>query len=352
MMIKFIKRKPSYINTFGVFNPEVIDNFNGDILSANDYYPFGMAMASASYSSEAYRYGFQGQEKEDEFKGSGNSYTTELRQYDARIGRWLSFDPEDQYPSPYTGFGNNPLNGIDEDGGFFEELKNWAVGRGWVTNSAHQFMKQHGGTASRASNNVTEVSFKDYNDATGEWVDNKALFASKRRNAIKFENAYVIESKKDKSHKKGGADENDWGVTFGGSHIKVGYGQLDNTALIKHEYGHWIQYEKMGALRFYWKIGIPSFLNSIANKFKFGTEHHYHHVEVDANIKSKQYFGFTEGHSTEYPVDYSNVKFGRIQSIMYKAKLYTYSGGYLRGRVWEVKQRNVHKLNKLKQKYP
>ncbi len=52
-------------------------------------------------------------EKDDEVKGSGNSYTTEYREYDPRLGRWFSPDPlmswfADQ--SPYNFVFNNPLN--------------------------------------------------------------------------------------------------------------------------------------------------------------------------------------------------------------------------------------------------
>lgn len=60
----------------------------------------------------SYRYGFNGMEKDDEVKGEGNSYTTEFRQYDPRVGRWLSLDPElSRYPyeSPYVAFHNNPI---------------------------------------------------------------------------------------------------------------------------------------------------------------------------------------------------------------------------------------------------
>jgi RHS repeat-associated protein len=66
-----------------------------------------------------YRYGFNGQEKDDELKGNGNSYDLGARLYDPRIGRTLSPDPEAAaYPmfSPYTGFGNNPISITDPDG--------------------------------------------------------------------------------------------------------------------------------------------------------------------------------------------------------------------------------------------
>jgi RHS repeat-associated protein len=58
-------------------------------------------------------------EKDDELKGEGNSYTTEFRQYDPRLGRWLSLDPlASQSPgwTPYRAFFNNPVIYTDPDG--------------------------------------------------------------------------------------------------------------------------------------------------------------------------------------------------------------------------------------------
>ena len=44
-----------------------------------------------------YRFGFNGQEKDDEIFGStGTSYTAEFWQYDARIGRRWNVDPVDK----------------------------------------------------------------------------------------------------------------------------------------------------------------------------------------------------------------------------------------------------------------
>lgn len=37
-----------------------------DVVVYNDYCPFGMTVPNRSASSAAYRYGFQGQEKDDE----------------------------------------------------------------------------------------------------------------------------------------------------------------------------------------------------------------------------------------------------------------------------------------------
>ena len=50
-----------------------------------------------------YRYGFNGMEKDDNLKGTGNSYDFGARIYDSRLGRWLAVDPShDMYPDIST----------------------------------------------------------------------------------------------------------------------------------------------------------------------------------------------------------------------------------------------------------
>ncbi len=58
-------------------------------------------------------------EKDDEVKGSGNSYDFGARIYDSRLGRWMSLDPyEKGYHSvaPYIFALNTPIGAIDVDG--------------------------------------------------------------------------------------------------------------------------------------------------------------------------------------------------------------------------------------------
>jgi len=56
-------------------------------------------------------------ERDDEIKGSGNSYTTTFRQYDPRLGKWLSTDPVTHHQfSPYSAFDNNPILYVDPKG--------------------------------------------------------------------------------------------------------------------------------------------------------------------------------------------------------------------------------------------
>ena len=68
---------------------------------------------------ECYRYGFQGQEMDDEIKGEGNSVNFEVRMYDSRVGKFLSMDPLALgYPhnSPYAFSENRVIDGIDLEG--------------------------------------------------------------------------------------------------------------------------------------------------------------------------------------------------------------------------------------------
>jgi RHS repeat-associated protein len=80
------------------------------IRNSSDYSPFGVELDGRTVSLDGYRYGYQGSEKDNEFKGEGNSYTTEFRQLDSRLGRWLSVDPVIQpWQSSYCSMDNNPI---------------------------------------------------------------------------------------------------------------------------------------------------------------------------------------------------------------------------------------------------
>ncbi len=98
----------------------IVDYFTADVVSQSDYYPFGMLLPGRNSSEDEYRYGFNGMEMDDEVRDSkGTSYTTEFRQYDPRVGKWLSLDPlMAKYPhlSPYVAFNNNPVYFIDPHG--------------------------------------------------------------------------------------------------------------------------------------------------------------------------------------------------------------------------------------------
>lgn len=101
-------------------NNTTIDSYNADVVTANDYYPFGMMMPGRKYTvGTGYRYGFNGKENDNEVKGDGNQQDYGLRIYDPRLGRFLSVDPlSDEYPwnSTYAFAENIPIQYIDLDG--------------------------------------------------------------------------------------------------------------------------------------------------------------------------------------------------------------------------------------------
>lgn len=77
-------------------------------------------MPGRSFGTEEYKFGFNGMECDDDIKGEGNSYTTELRILDTRLGKWLSLDPmmaKFPWQSPYASMDNSPIIILDPTGG-------------------------------------------------------------------------------------------------------------------------------------------------------------------------------------------------------------------------------------------
>ncbi|MBP6455504.1 MAG: hypothetical protein KA275_02140 [Chitinophagaceae bacterium] len=73
-------------------------------------------------NNKDYRFGFNGQHKDNEVKGVGNSLDFGARIYDSRLGKFLSLDPlMKNYPdlSPYHFSGNSPILFVDYDGNDF-----------------------------------------------------------------------------------------------------------------------------------------------------------------------------------------------------------------------------------------
>jgi RHS repeat-associated protein len=97
-----------------------ISHYKPEIISATDFYPFGMPMGGRNFKSSGnFPYGFNGKLKVDEISGDGNHIDFGARGYDTRLGRWWSIDPlfaKYPYQSPYDFAINNPILFIDKDG--------------------------------------------------------------------------------------------------------------------------------------------------------------------------------------------------------------------------------------------
>ena len=94
-------------------------NDKGKVVSAQDYFPFGLKLDGRMFNTEGYRFGFNGKEYDGVFK----SYDYGARVYKDNLGRFLSVDPlTEEYPwyTPYQFAGNKPIWAVDLDG--LEEL--------------------------------------------------------------------------------------------------------------------------------------------------------------------------------------------------------------------------------------
>lgn len=72
-----------------------------------------------------------------------------------------------------------------------------------------------------------------------------------------------------------------------------------SVALKQHEYGHFLQYRKMGAVNYYMNVALPSIINEAENKLEralfgrtvFSVPHFYYRTETNANSQSQSFFG-------------------------------------------------------------
>src|SRR5574343_319775 len=113
-----LDRKTPITATGGSGGSTTITHYEGDVVFATDYYPFGSPMSWSTpdsssgrmYSGGGYRYGCNGIEKSNEVADIGNHYTALFGEYDSRLGRRWNQDPK---PNPtisnYAMFANNPI---------------------------------------------------------------------------------------------------------------------------------------------------------------------------------------------------------------------------------------------------
>lgn len=103
-------------------NSGTVSHYLAEIRSSMDYSPFGVTLEGREFSlvgSEDYRYGFQGQEMDDEVKGEGKSVNYKYRMHDPRVGRFFAVDPlSGRFPhnSPYAFSENRVIDGLELEG--------------------------------------------------------------------------------------------------------------------------------------------------------------------------------------------------------------------------------------------
>jgi RHS repeat-associated protein len=139
----------------------LIDSYIANIISANDYYSFGMAMPGRSYSNGSdYRYGFNGKEKDKSINSGALDYGE--RVYDGRIGKWLSVDPlQKKYSdvTPYNYCLNNPILFIDPDGKIVKIYDNETRKLIAIVKANHEIVMQKGYTKRNAAIKAYEEAY-------------------------------------------------------------------------------------------------------------------------------------------------------------------------------------------------
>ena len=102
----------------------MIAYYEPTIVSATDYYPFGLEMQGRMMTDDSYRFGFNGKEKDNDGEwGNSVHYDYGFRIYDPSIAKFLSVDPlakDFPWNSPYAFAENRVIQGIDLEGAEFE----------------------------------------------------------------------------------------------------------------------------------------------------------------------------------------------------------------------------------------
>jgi RHS repeat-associated protein len=170
-------------NVLAVVSDALVDDAPS-VVSATDYYAFGMEMPGRTYASpfggiqggNDYRYGFNGKENDREW-GESLIQDYGMRLYNPALCRFLSVDPLYQsYPwnSTYAFAENRCIDGIDLDGGEFKEIGSafytagahmLTTGKEMVTGSAQLAYVVVLGRPSEQAELVTQVARTAYNGA-------------------------------------------------------------------------------------------------------------------------------------------------------------------------------------------
>jgi len=156
------------------------------------FHPFGMMIKSREFVAfDSYKYGFNGQEKNDEVSGSGNHNTAMFWEYDTRLGRRWNLDPE---PIPgisdYACFTNSPIWLNDVLGNSVDVGKKKELKKETAVIEKHSMNADEGDVD---ENLQVKKQTTYYTDASGKNLSNSEVKAIQSANQkIRTENAGII----------------------------------------------------------------------------------------------------------------------------------------------------------------
>ncbi|MBU2019071.1 MAG: hypothetical protein KJ941_05445, partial [Bacteroidetes bacterium] len=109
---------PPNLGEKSFFSSTGLAKTRGRVEKQLDYSPFGVQLDGRTQGNQG-RFGFQGQEMDDEIKGEGNSVNYKYRMHDPRVGRFFAVDPMAKiysYNSPYAFSENRVIDAIELEG--------------------------------------------------------------------------------------------------------------------------------------------------------------------------------------------------------------------------------------------
>jgi len=162
-----------------------------------------------------YRFRFNGQEKDDEVAGTGNTMTAEFWEYDSRLGRrWNVDSVKKAWRSNYHAFGNKSILNVDPNddnaGKYYDQNGNE------VGDDHENDEKSHVVTDSEEASNLRTNTLNNINPEKGKVKSDFELLSYSVRQqmgkAIEASNSPTIDDATGGFHEEGGA----WGVTGDG----------------------------------------------------------------------------------------------------------------------------------------
>lgn len=201
--------------------------FEPVVISAQDYFPFGQEMGSerAYSTSNAYRYGFNGKEKDQENEfGNLTHYDYGARIYNPSIGRFLSQDPLSGEFAPWTPYHyakDNPILRLDQTGKWditvhaFKDRTKYGYGIAIVTDrhgkEVYRFkvrLQGTGGSDRMVKNSDTPTGVYDIPDKNS-WLSggNRKAYGANPRLILTPESGEILESGRDLIRIHGGRQE-------------------------------------------------------------------------------------------------------------------------------------------------
>jgi RHS repeat-associated protein len=154
----------------------IVDYYLPNVIMFSDYYPYGMQLINRygeDNTRKKYRYGFQGQEVDDEVKGEGKSVNYKYRMHDPRLGRFFAVDPlAPEYPhyTPYQFSGNRLIDHIELEG--LEEFPSQSYND--MPSSINHF-----GETGEEVNAYMEKNYRDFIMTSYEVAKNAAIRSKK-----------------------------------------------------------------------------------------------------------------------------------------------------------------------------